>query len=447
MELNFSLTNKGMHVEHKGKKFSLIYPNNFLKDYPEEVKRAWSDNTAHLMTINTPLVAKKKNAVYNISPPLFKKYFKKVVIGTIPGATDDYKQISTKKVIERFENIEYDFKDGKEIVPEYNSELKEKAIVPLSCGKDSLTTLAVCDELGLKPMPVYINDTVSPSENSLKLEHSKKLCKEKGFTMNIVINEIEKLNDFDHWNAEESCIGYSHMLTGFCFISLPIMHSSKSRYVIVGNQQDMNFSFKNKEGYKAYPSYDQTEEWMIKQNEMISKMTGKQGKVISVIEPLTNIAITKILHSRYPEYWKYQVCCDCLDASHEKRWCHECNKCARLSLFMKSFGIDPKKLGLRDLLDKKHKELYCLFGGKEADAYEKSKEARDQQLLAFYMASKEGQKGYLIDKFKEKFIDEAREREKELRKRFFKIYKSKIIPSNIQKELNSIYKEELKDHQ
>jgi hypothetical protein len=185
---------------------------------------------------------------------------------------------------------------------------------------------------------------------------------------------------------------------------------------------------------------------MLKQNQMVNEATGGQASVMSVIEPLTNIALTKILHARYAEIGKYQVSCDCLDASDEPRWCHDCNKCARNVLFMRAFNIDPERVGLRNmLLDSKNKRLFSMLGGEEVDCYEKSKEARDQQLLAFFMVYENGGRGQLIDMFKEKYLEEAKDREDELRKRFFTTHKSKTMPKKIERAVSSIYKEELAD--
>ncbi len=208
----------------------------------------------------------------------------------------------------------------------------------------------------------------------------------------------------------------------------------------------MNFSFYNKDGFLTYPAFDQTTIWTKQQDIMMKIMTSGKVTVMSVIEPLTNIAITTILHKRYKKFGKYEVSCDFLNTTSEKRWCHNCSKCARLSIFMKANRIDTKIIGLKDnLLSKKHKKLYCLFDGKEVDCYEKSREARDQQLLAFYMAYKNKEKGYLIDLFKKKFLKEAKSREDYLFKKFFSIYESVTIPNKIKNKVFSIFREELSD--
>ena len=176
---------------------------------------------------------------------------------------------------------------------------------------------------------------------------------------------------------------------------------------------------------------------------MIKKMTGGRAGVYSIIRPLTNIAITKILHHRYPEFAKYQVSCDCLDACDEERWCHDCNKGARLSLFAHAIGRHPRIIGFKkEMLEKKHEKHYALFNGREVDHYEQSVEARDQQLLAFLMAYRAGVKGYLIDKFKKEYLREAKQREKELRKKFFKVYSARL-PRRYKKNIASIYKQEM----
>ncbi len=111
---------------------------------------------------------------------------------------------------------------------------------------------------------------------------------------------------------------------------------------------------------------------------------------------------------------------------------------------MKANGIDTKLVGLRsNLLNKRHKELYCLFDGKEKDCYEKSKEARDEQVLAFYLAYKNKEGGYLIDLFKKKFLKEAKSREDYLFKKFFSLHKSVTMPKKIKREVFSIFREEL----
>ena len=444
IELRSSITADGVRLSYGKRKFDLIYPSNVWYTYPSKSQQVLVDNLAYLLTINLPFVSDFKRIVYNTTKPFFEKKFKRMVLEGIPSASHDYEQHS-KELVERFLSTEVVFRDDWPRKPFYDEVLDEKSIIPLSCGKDSLLTLAVAKEAGLNPIAVYIVDTVIPSENKIKIKHAKKLCKEQGIKLVFLKNSIEKLNDFETWDTMETCLGYMHMITGFCFISLPLAHFFGADKILIGNQKDMDFPFVNKDNILTWPSPDQTSKATKEQHKMIQKMTGREAGVYSIIRPLTNIAITKILHHRYPEFAKYQVSCDCLDACDEERWCHNCNKGARLSLFTHAIGKHPRAVGFkREMLDKKHEKHYALFEGKEVDHYELSKEARDQQLLAFLMAYRAGVKGYLIDKFKRKYLQEAKAREGELRKKFFKVYPTPL-PRYHKKEIISIYKEEMKD--
>ena len=453
IELNFSQTENGMKARIgngrlKDKEFSLVYPAKIWQSYPQATKDFLFENLAHLLTINLPLIAELEKVEYNTPVPAFEDLFRTVVVKSLPHAVEDY-DIKTEDIIKKFLGINYQFNgklNGHKNFNGFEAKVADKAIVMLSCGKDSLLSLGVCGEAELEPVPVYVNDTVSPSENRIKLRFGKMLAEESGLNFFVVRNELERLNDFETWKKGESCVGYTHMLTGFCLIALPFAHRFGAGHVVLGNQQSMNASFVNKDGFLTYPSYDQTIEWMKRQDRMVKAATCGRTGVMSVIEPLSNIAITRILGKRYPALAKYQVSCDSLDASDEKRWCHECSKCGRLSLFMAACGLDPRSAGFRGtLMQKRHKELYVLFNGRGADCYEKSRDARDQQLLAFLLAYRNGIRGYLIDLFRKRFLEEAETREDGLRKKFFSLHESATMPKHIKKKVFSIYKEELDD--
>lgn len=437
---------RGITLKTPKGEYSLIYPQKIWQAYPEKIKNILCDNLTFLLTMNLPFVSPVKAIDYNTSLPFFMPFFFQIVARSIPAATDDYSS-STSESLKKFLNTNFSFKEKPVEIPVYNNgyKFKERAIIPLSFGKDSLLTLALAIELGLEPVCVYINDTVSPKENRFKLKMAEKISEEFGLKMHIVTNQIERLNDFDLWDSEETCLGYTHMVTGFSFILLPFVHFYKARYVLIGNQQDMNFPFKNKDGFKTYPSPDQHAGWTRLKSAAISLMTGGQARVLSIIEPLTNIAIIKILHAHYPEFGKYEISCDSLDASYEHRWCHNCSKCARLSLFKKALGIDIKKTGLkRELFDRKHKNLYTLFDGKEVDMYERSVQAKKQQLLAFYLAFKRGEKGTLIREFEKKFLPLSEKEINLLKKEFFSVYNA-YLPSNIGKKLLPLLKRMLRE--
>lgn len=445
MELNFSQKEEGIEAEHEGKKYCLRYPEGMWKNYPRKSRDFLFDNLSHLLTINTPLMKEEKEVQYNTFFPLFRGFFSQIVLNSLPHAVEDY-AVSAGKMIKKFLNIDYRFKDWKVKAPFYDGDKEEKAVVALSCGKDSLCSLGLARELGLEPIGVYINDTVSPPENKLKIEFLEKIEKELGVKIFKVVNEIEKLNDFETWGKDETCIGYTHMMTGFSLIVLPFNHHFKAKYTIVGNQANMNFRFMGSDGFLSYPSFDQSREGMKQQNIMIGLATKGKVKVVSLIEGLTNLAIMKLLHGKYKELGKYEISCDSLDFCDEKRWCHDCNKCCRLYLMMKALGAEVESVGFHtNLLQRKFRKNYALFGGSGVDAYEKSKEARDEQLLSFYLAYQRGAEGGLMKLFEKDFLKEAEKRERELKEKFFGLGEMTSVPPELQIKLRKILEKELSD--
>ena len=98
----------------------------------------------------------------------------------------------------------------------------------------------------------------------------------------------------------------------------------------------------------------------------------------------------------------------------------------------------------KNLFDKKYLYGFSLFSDNKS-VYEMLPESKEEQLFMFYLAYKNGAKGDLIEYFKEKYLDEAKAREDELYRKFFKIYPTKNMPGALSKKVTSIYKEELEN--
>lgn len=477
---------KKIHKIHE----SLIYPKEVWSFYPEKKKQKLKRNLSYLLTLPLPLLANFKKIDYNIAEPEFKKKFQKLMLRDLPTSTFEYKQ-DFEKIKKQYLSLNISFNKGdKNKIQKNNNKnqrnikLKSKSnqfkqnnkqnnkykqsktnkiddadnidtIISFSMGKDSLLSLAISKEINLKPLALYINDTVSPTENKIKIRTLRKISNKIKIKTAVVTNSVEKLNDFETWDREEMSLNYAHMVTSFCFISLPFIHFYNAKNLIIGNEKNMDFYLKLR-NKKLYPSYDQSSEWTKEQEKMLNNFENKENKfenvnVFSVIRPLTNIAIIKILYSRYPDFAVFQNSCYGLDAlgnsrnSTKKRWCLNCSACKDTSLFLTAFGINPKIVGLEKMFDKKYKKNYALFKKrKEVKEVYDILVSRDQELLALLFALRNGSKGYIIELFKKHYLKEALSREDELRKKYFKLYQSRI-PKEYKSKILSIYKEELKD--
>ena len=174
MQLEFKKSEDGILLNADNKSFSLKYPKEIWEKYPKELKEVFMDNFAFVSTIVMPLVAEINEVDYNTSKPLFEEVFRNSILKDIPSAVEDYKEKS-KDVINKFLKIKYNFKDKNVKKPEVNDNFDERAVLSMSFGKDSLTSLGICREIGLEPVGFYVNDCVSPSENKIKVEFSRKI--------------------------------------------------------------------------------------------------------------------------------------------------------------------------------------------------------------------------------------------------------------------------------
>jgi len=236
-------------------------------------------------------------------------------------------------------------------------------------------------------------------------------------------------------------------MNSFLLGLVPVANWCGARYIALGNEKNLDYPFTDEEGYSCYFSYEQTEEWTLQQNAFMRLLTRGALGVISLVKPLYSIAEMKVLYGRYPELAAYQMSCTLDDASFDeekKPWCENCPTCTETYLYLKAFGFDPAEFGLeKNLLTKKFESCFPLFEGGDISTYEKARNVRDENLLAFHLAHQRGVKGYCMDLFKKKFLKEAGKREAELRARFFTPHETVLVPPKYRKALYAIMNEEL----
>ena len=240
--------------------------------------------------------------------------------------------------------------------------------------------------------------------------------------------------------------GWGLQNTEYTLEFIPYAYALQGKYILFGNEQSTAETYYNDEyNWKVYPCYDQTHEWTVQLNQITNMITAITVLTGSLIEPLMDMMIQRILIRRYPEYAKYQMSCFTEnEAGRDYHWCQECNVCAKMYLLSVASGMDPKKIGFtKNMLERKNKNLFTIFGKKSNLPYLNSGLGHKEQIFAFYLASKNSSSGDLVSEFREsKLFDEAKEQEEDLRKIFLKIYDSISVPQELKQNVYSIYKEE-----
>ncbi|MEM5803275.1 MAG: hypothetical protein QW350_00875 [Candidatus Aenigmatarchaeota archaeon] len=446
IEINSKFLKNGFRIKFNKKNYDIKYPKNVFDKTSHENKLFLLDNLSFLTTFHLPLFFNEDSIKYNTNEPLFKTFFRDAAIGDIPNFCS-IENKNTNEILKKFYNLEYYFNDVESRLPNFEDDFFNDALINFTFGKESLLTFGVCKEIGLKTDLVYFFGNENESETKIKKILSKSFSKKFNQKFFMVKNLVEYLNIGEYIGAKENLNwGYSNQLTEYVLASLPLNVESGDRFTLLGNEKSCNNYFFNNDGYKSYPVYDQSIKCMINVNNMIKIITSGKVSIFSIVEPLNEIAIMKILHNRYPDIAKYQFSCFPDNANYNGRWCHTCSKCARIYLFFKAIGVDPKIVGFeKDLFRKEFLNNFSLFNGKTENSvvYDYSGLGRDEQLFAFYLAYKNGQKGKAIDIFKKNYLNEAKQREDELFKEFFGVFKPVTIPKEIRQNVLSIFKEEL----
>ena len=155
-------------------------------------------------------------------------------------------------------------------------------------------------------------------------------------------------------------MGWGTQTTLLALLTYPLAYLHGAQYILFGSEYSNN-EYRLYDGWKNYLSYDQTTFWTQQQNIMIQLLSQQQTSVHSSLEPLEELMIFYILHTRYPNIGIFQFSCS---SEHklfkDSQWCHKCYKCVRMYIFAVACNIDPTSIGFKKnlLLDVKLYDHY-----------------------------------------------------------------------------------------
>lgn len=459
LKIRYSVSKKGFRIKIDSKSYAIKYPSLIWNSFPKKIKKSIIENFTFLSTFTLPVILNKRKTYFEMTSPLLASFFVKPILYYIPSCADENHRDSFSLFV-KFMNASYDFRSYNIKNIDYFPKVHNRSMHLFTFGKDSLLGFAIAEEIGLNPVLLYIEepDTKYIDNKTGKLEKSyenkhkdvliKKFTDEFKKPILKIKHELSLIRNPYHFGIEEPDLPYGSQLTEYALLTIPFNHYYKSKYIVYGNEASCSKTYLNKDGLETNPVFDQSGEWVVEISKMLKLITNNISAV-SLIEPIHDIAIIRILHKRYPHYARYQM--SCLANSHNaknSRCCHVCSKCARIYVLLIANNIDPAIVGYKENMLKKDKmHLYSLFGtdGDNTLAYDLTGVGRDEMLLAFYLAYKNGAKGYLINLFKKKFLREAESKKEALYEEFFGIHDSLTIPKYLHKKVITIYKEELEN--
>jgi hypothetical protein len=379
---------KGLEIRLNGGSYRVDYPPEVWGTLPDDAKKLIVDHVAFMSTNYLPIVLKKRGIVYGTRQPMLESFVFESTVFDIPSsALLDGR--STVETLRQYYNTDFRFEGGETVVWGKKYRPRRRAIISFTSGKESLVTLALCRELGIEPILVNV---VEPS-NIYEEKHRRKLLEEIavefGVEWYMIRHEPGVFHDGRKMGYKPSSLGWGTQLLYYLVLFLPFMVRSGARYVFYGNENSCDKEAPHPEGFRTNYCFDQSTGWTMQMDIAARLLTGGSARVGSLVGPLNEIAVTKVLHDGYPDLAKYQMSCFCEDPpAEEHRWCCTCSKCARTYAFIRGLGYDPASVGFwKDMFTEEHTNLYPALGGEKTFGFDKSGLGREEQELSLYMAA------------------------------------------------------------
>jgi creatinine amidohydrolase/Fe(II)-dependent formamide hydrolase-like protein len=235
----------------------------------------------------------------------------------------------------------------------FNPTDRNRCVILSSGGKDSLLTYGLMKEAGAEVHPVFVNESGRHWFTALNAyRHFKEV---DGNTARVWVNSDRVFawflrrfpfvrQDFASVRSDEYAIRLWTVAV-FLFGALPIVLKRGAGRLLIGDEYDTT-ERKSFEGVTHYDGlFDQSRYF----DNALSRYFLRKGWSVSqfsVVRPLSEMLIEKILVERYPDLQMHQVSCHATHTEGERvKPCGKCEKCRRIVGMLSALGADPARCG------------------------------------------------------------------------------------------------------
>ena len=224
-----------------------------------------------------------------------------------------------------------------------------------SGGKDSLLSYGLINETGLECHPVFVNESGRHWFTALNafrhfknnIPNTAKVWVNSDRLFSWMLKRMPFIRkDFDRVRSDEYPIRLWTVAV-FLFGALPLMRKRGIGRLLIGDEFDTSVR-KTTKGITHYDGlYDQS----IYFDQAISRYFMRKGWAISqfsVLRPLSELLIQKILARRYPLFQRHQTSCHAAHKEGDRILpCGKCEKCRRIIGMLSALAVDPADCGYR----------------------------------------------------------------------------------------------------
>ena len=233
---------------------------------------------------------------------------------------------------------------------------RDRCVVLSSGGKESLLTKGLLEELEYETHPVFVNESGRHWFTALnayrhftsKVPHTARVWTNSDRVFAWMLRQLPFVReDFASVRSDEYAIRLWTVAV-FSFGALPIMRARGIGRLVIGDEFDTT----QRSSLHGIPHYsglfDQSRFFDARMSQYFLRK-GWGLSQFSVVRPLSELLVEKILVERYPELQRLQMSCHATHTDGDRvRPCGRCEKCRRVVGMLVALGADPTRCGYSD---------------------------------------------------------------------------------------------------
>jgi creatinine amidohydrolase/Fe(II)-dependent formamide hydrolase-like protein len=234
-----------------------------------------------------------------------------------------------------------------------------------SGGKDSLLSYGLINEIGREVHPIFVNESGRHWFTALNayryfkdnVPNTARVWVNSDRLFSWMLQRMPFIRkDFANIRSDEYPIRLWTVAV-FLFGVLPLLRKRGIGRLLIGDEYDTSV----RKATHGIPHYDGLYDQSIYFDHALSRYFMRKGWNISqfsVLRPLSELLIEKILVERYPDLQRQQTSCHATHKEDRRVYpCGRCEKCRRIVAMLKAIGADPVQCGytsskIQDCLEK-----------------------------------------------------------------------------------------------
>ena len=222
-----------------------------------------------------------------------------------------------------------------------------------SGGKDSLLSHGLLDEIGRQSHPIFVNESGRHWFTALnayrhfrdQVPHTGRVWTNCDRLFAWMLRQLPFIRpDFASLRSDEYPIRLWTVAV-FLFGALPLLRRRGVGRLVVGDEYDTS----ERSSFQGIPHYSGLFDQSRYFDNALTRYFHRKGWQVSqfsILRPLSELLILKILTARYPDLQRHQVSCHATHVVDERVYpCGHCEKCRRIVSMLTALDLDPTRCG------------------------------------------------------------------------------------------------------